>query len=431
MNVLVLGSGGREHALCNALLKNSKNLYLFPGNDGIFQQNKEIKRSSIEKMNEEEIANFCQNNNIDLVVIGPENLLASGMSDYLESKEITVYGPSKAAATLESSKIFSKKLMKEYNIPTAAFTIAENYTDAENILNSDQYPEEQGIVLKADGLAGGKGVVVTFSKVEALKAAFDFMENDKISVKTEKLLIEKFLTGKELSVFAVCNGEEFTLLGSACDYKRLADNDEGPNTGGMGCYTPLEWPGNVVMKKIEDQIIAPTLKAMKDRGTPFRGTLFCGLMINDQDVNVVEYNVRFGDPETQTILPLIEGDFANLLYRAAKGESLPSSGIQKRPFYAVHIVKSSKGYPSLDGTPMLTGQIVEGGFESSEKEHLFYAGVSLFDNNLVNTGGRVLGVTTLDNTLTMARESAYHALERINFNGNHYRTDIAKLNVNE
>ncbi len=427
MNILVLGSGGREHALANALKSKNNHVYIYPGNAGIFTDS-DIMKTSIEKMNESEVLEFVKSENIELVVIGPENLLADGYADFLRSHGVRVFGPSKEAARLESSKIFSKELMKKWNIPTADFHIAETYEEAVEFINSDTFSLDEGIVLKADGLAAGKGVVVTFSKDEALSTAYDFMKNENISVKTNRLLIEKCLKGKELSAFALCDGQNFFYLGTACDYKRLKDGDEGPNTGGMGCYTPRQWPGQDVENKIKSQVIDPILKALTELGHPFIGTLFCGLMIKNDEVNVIEFNVRFGDPETQTILPLIDGDLSEILYLAATG-SLKSlkSEFKLKDLFSVHLVKSSEGYPSIDGTKMNLENTILGSIEPDEFNKLFYAGVKEKDNKLVNSGGRVFGITALAKTLEEARESAYQNLGKVTFEGEHYRTDIAKV----
>ena len=425
MNLLVLGSGGREHALCESLLKNNQ-VYVYPGNEGIFL-NESILRTDIESNEFQKILEFCQNTKIDLVVVGPENLLADGVCDYLRENNINVFGPSKKAALLESSKIFSKELMKEALIPTADFTIAETYEEAVLFIESNQFPIEDGIVLKADGLAAGKGVVVTFDKEEALKTVFDFMKNDKISVKTSRLLIEKCLNGKELSAFAICDGSDYIFLGTACDYKRLHDNDEGPNTGGMGCYTPKSWPGEHVENIIKSQVIEPVLKSLKSNGTPFIGTLFCGLMIDENNkVNVIEFNVRFGDPETQTILPLIDGDLSKIFLSASLGNlSEVKNSFRLKDEYSVHLVKASAGYPSIDGTPMVLGKKITNNLSCDEKTKLFYAGVKKSDQGLVNSGGRVLGVTALGDSIESARAMAYKNLKKITFEGEHFRNDIA------
>lgn len=427
MNILVLGSGGREHALAESLLQGNK-VYVYPGNEGLFL-NKSLFKTSIKVNHFQNILIFCQQSKIDLVVVGPENLLAEGICDYLQENNINVFGPSKKASLLESSKIFAKELMKEAAIPTADFKIANTYEEAIAIIESNDFTIDDGIVLKADGLAAGKGVVVTYSKDEALKTVYDFMKNESISVKTSRLLIEKCLKGKELSAFALCDGEDFVFLGTACDYKRLKDGDQGPNTGGMGCYTPKSWPGDLVEEKIRAQIIKPVLKSLKDRGTPFIGTLFCGLMIDEQDnVNVIEFNVRFGDPETQTILPLIEGDLSQVFYQASCGNLNEAKDMIKlKDAFSVHLVKSSSGYPSIDGTPMALGNKIVNNLNCNENCRLFYAGVKKTEEDLVNSGGRVLGITALGDSIENARANAYESIKKVTFEGEHFRTDIAKL----
>lgn len=427
MKVLVLGNGGREHALASTFAKSLHEVFLFPGNAGAFED-KKIKKVELSQIDKELITEFSQKERIDLIVVGPENLLAEGYVDYFSSKNLIAYGPSQSAAKLESSKIFSKEFMKEFKIPTADFFIAEDYDEAVSFLESNKFNINEGIVLKADGLAAGKGVVVTFDRDEAIKTAFDFMKNEKISVKSDRLLIEKCLKGKEISVFAICDGDKYFLLGSACDYKRVFDGNDGPNTGGMGCYTPRCWPSNEVIEKVKKEIIEPTIQGMKNKGTPFKGTLFCGLMVDQQNVNVIEYNVRFGDPETQTLLPLIDGDLAKLLFDAAKGRIETEVNLKK--LYSVHLVKTSKGYPSIDGTPMILNQRLVGDFENAEDSEIFYAGVKKIENDIVNAGGRVFGITCLAESLSEARENAYRAIKKISFEGEHYRKDIA-LDENE
>jgi phosphoribosylamine--glycine ligase len=434
MKVLILGSGGREHAMAwkVAQSKLANAIYCLPGNDGMTFIEKVSKiPGSVSDI--PLIVSKAKELSIDLVIVGPEDPLSLGVTDALEKEGIKVFGPSKEAAKLEASKVFSKNFMLENDIPTAKSFSCDSYESAMKVLDSWDF--NSGVVIKADELAAGKGVVVTSSEAEARKTLFDFMKNPDCTVKASKVLIEEKLSGKEVSAFAICDGENFISLGYACDYKRVGDKDQGPNTGGMGGYSPKNWPEDATKKFIEERVFKRVLQGMSRRGFPYKGFLFAGLMIDGPSVKVIEFNVRMGDPETQILLPLVEGDLVPTLFAAAKGEitKLGNSAISLRSETSVHIVMTSKGYPSIDGTQMLLNQPIsypvglipgEEGIDFSDK-FLFLAGAKKNkDQVLVNSGGRVLGVTAIGSDLKEARESAYAILSQISFDGAHFRRDI-------
>ena len=428
MNVLILGSGGREHALAwrISLDREVESVFVMPGNCGMLLTDKiEIIEGNSSDLNS--IKDVCSRVSPELVVIGPENLLADGIGDYIESLGIPVYGPSARAANLESSKIFAKEFMQRNGIPTAPFKVYDNYNQAvDGLLEWDL---SKGVAIKADSLAGGKGVVVTDNFAEAKQTLYNFMENPDCTIRSRRVLIERRLQGKEVSAFAVCDGKDFFNLGMVCDYKRLDDGDQGPNTGGMGCYTPKDWPMSDTCKVIEDKIFSQVLKGMARDGIPFKGTLFAGLMIYDDQPSVIEFNVRFGDPETQTLMPLIEGNFTKLLKDCAEGNLVSSNiDVHLADKHGVHIVMASGGYPSnfrrpLDiGHPIAFDHHMAGNF--SGDQNLFFAGVRRRGEEVVNSGGRVLGVTSLGDSLEQARGSAYQEINKISFEGAHFRNDI-------
>jgi phosphoribosylamine--glycine ligase len=425
MKICVIGSGGREHALAWKMSQdeNVSEIIVIPGNPGMI--NGKVKIHSLDLNDNQVVSDYLTAQSISFVMIGPEKYLDEGMADELTRMGHHVLGPSRTCALLESSKSFSKDIMNKFKIPTAKAYAFDKYEEAlEFVKNWDM---SQGIVLKADGLAGGKGVVVTYDLQEAIDTLYDFMQNPNCSVKADTILIEECLTGTEISAFALCDGINFHVLGYASDYKRVFDGDKGPNTGGMGTFSSPKWPSADIKTKVEEQVFAPLLLGLVTEGMPYKGILFAGLMIEKNEINVIEFNVRFGDPETQSLLPLLKGNFSNTLFCAAKGELGEIDQLEVSDKTAVHVVMCSENYPSIDGTPLNTGHKIS--ISSSDNENIFYAGVGCNENNeLINTGGRVLGVTCLGDDLTEARVKAYDAISRINFNGAHWRTDIAKLN---
>jgi phosphoribosylamine--glycine ligase len=424
--ILLLGSGGREHAMAWKMAQSQsvEKIYVLSGSDGIATVAK-AQMIAGNAADVEFVLQTARNLKPDLIVIGPETPLAVGVVDALESAGFFVMGPRQAAALLESSKIFAKEFMTAFKIPTAPFKVCQTHADAVTALQQWDI-EHKGIVLKADGLSAGKGVVVTHDRAEALKTVHDFMVDSACSVKTEHLLLEEKITGKEVSAFALCDGETFVPLGYACDYKRIRDNDEGANTGGMGGYSPHDFPSNSAKEFINDRVFKATVDGMKQRGTPFKGILFAGLMIEDDTVQVIEFNTRFGDPETQILLPLLESDLVELFLAAAQGKLADAKTPQFSNKTAVHVVMVSEGYPKTFGTGMRLGEEITfpDTLLTGENPRLFFAGVKKQDGKWLNNGGRVLGVTALGDSLEAARTLAYQAASTIHFKGAHWRKDI-------
>lgn len=419
MNVLVIGSGGREHALAYKISESKRldKLFIMPGNPGT----KALGTNVNINLNEHEaVYSFCLQNKIELVVVGPEQPLVDGMSDYLRERGINVFGPSSKAAAIEAQKSFAKWLMIKYNIPTAAykeFNLA-GYELAKEYILSQKFP----CVIKADGLAAGKGVIICNNAAEAFDALENIFGNKIFGHAGDKIIIEEFMSGEEASIFAITDGSEFVCLPAAQDHKRIGDNDTGKNTGGMGAYCPAPLITPLLMDLIEKKIIIPTINAMAIEGRKFVGCLYCGLMITSEGPKVVEFNCRFGDPETQAVLPVLEGDFLQLLYSAALG-TLDKTSVKYNNGAAVCVVAASKGYPDS----------YEKGFEISGLDSLdkdivvFHAGTKDDGNKILTNGGRVLGVTAVVDKpeLKTAKQKAYQALEKITFNGMYFRSDIA------
>lgn len=431
---LVVGGGGREHALAWALARSAavETVFVMPGNPGMVDDGKIVVCDTAASFLN--IQNIVTESDIDLVVIGPEVPLVDGLVDQLQEVGILAFGPGKAAALLEGSKVFSKDFMRRYDIPTAAFNTFDNYDEALAYICAIDC--SKGVVLKADTLAAGKGVVVTDSFDQAKQTLYDFMCNAECSVKTKSILIEELLTGREVSAFAICDGTNFRVLGYAGDYKRVFDNNLGPNTGGMGAISLQDYPSAAVKEDIIHNVFKKTIDGMQTDGTPFKGVLFAGLMIDDElaSVNVIEFNVRFGDPETQVLLPLVDEDFYELLKNAASGGFANDDGHQValKKAVAMHIVMASKGYPSISAkSPMLLNQNIAYKADETiqnEQQLIFFSGVKKnASGKLVNTGGRVLGVTMLADDLDTAREKSYAFIDKLQFKGSHYRRDIGVI----
>ncbi|HHG90801.1 MAG TPA: phosphoribosylamine--glycine ligase [Devosia sp.] len=414
MKVLLIGSGGREHALAFKLAASARLSHLFvaPGNGGTDAFGENI---SLNVSDHAEVAAFCLTREIDLVVVGPEAPLVAGLADDLRAAGIDVFGPSKAAAQLEGSKSFTKSLCDKMNIPTARY---QRFDDVEQALN---YVRQQGapIVVKADGLAAGKGVTVAQNLAQAETAVRDCFSGAFGEAGAE-VVIEECLRGEEVSVFAVCDGERFVTLASAQDHKQAFDGDRGPNTGGMGAYSPAPAMTPELLAQVEREIIAPTLVGMAQRGTPFSGVLFAGLMLTADGPKLIEHNVRFGDPECQVLMMRLKSDLLELLLASAKGDV---SGI--KPEWhgeaALCVVMAAKGYPGAyeTGKP-ISG--IEGA--QSKKVRVFHAGTLLKGGQLQSNGGRVLNVTALGASVAEAKTAAYQALDKINWPGGFCRSDI-------
>lgn len=419
MRILLIGGGGREHALAWKLVQspNVEKLYAAPGNPGMALLNKcECINLNVDDL--EGVADYAEEKSIDLTVVGPEAPLVAGLADVFKRRGLPVFGPSKAAAQLEGSKAFSKELMAKYNIPTAFFKICEDIETAK------AYVEEKGapIVVKADGLAAGKGVVVAMTKAEALEAIDEMMGDHKFGAAGARLVLEEYMEGEEASLLAFTDGKTVVPMIAAQDHKRVFDGDEGPNTGGMGTYAPAPVMTDILRLKATELILKPVVEAMAKEGTPYQGCLYAGLMIKGDSVKVVEFNCRFGDPETQVVLPLLDGDLAEIMLACATG-TLDKAEVAWHDKAAVCVVMASGGYPeSYEKGKEITGLAAA---EEDKDVVVFHAGTKEADGKIVTSGGRVLGVTAVDATIKAARDRAYAAVEKISFEKNFYRKDIA------
>ncbi len=419
MRAALIGSGGREHALATKIAecRMIEKLFILPGNPGTKKNGVNVQ---INPDDQNAIIGFCLEQKIDLVVIGPEKPLIDGLADKLHNNGIKVFGPSQQAARIEGEKSFAKQLMKEYKIPTAEFILfsKNNYDEAITYLQSIKYP----VVVKADGIAAGKGVTIAETLADAQEAVDDCFINSSFGSAGDKIVIEEFMKGQEASIFAITDGTDFVLLPAAQDYKRIFDGDKGKNTGGMGAYAPTPFVNENDLKKIADEIVEPVLKAMKEKGMPFVGCLYCGLMITNDGPKVVEFNCRFGDPETQVVLPLLDGDFCELLYSAACG-MLKKDSVKYNGGASVCVVLASGGYPDK----FKKGFVINGLKNVFQNVNVYHAGTKEADGEIITNGGRVLNITsfTEKNDLIEAKRTAYEAISKINFTGIHYRKDIA------
>lgn len=418
MKILLIGSGAREHSLAERLHRD-KNviLYSLPGNPGIWEISEKVH---IDSNNFEEIKEFCRNSFINFVLVGPEQPLADGLADYLSNNGIPVFGPNKSAAEIESSKVFAKNLMHNYGIPTAKFGTfsLENETEALEFIKKTGLP----IVIKADGLAAGKGVLIC-DTFESAKEELSNIFSGSFGSAGNNVVIEEFLEGEEASIFALTDGEDYVILPAAQDHKRILDGDLGKNTGGMGAYAPAPIITKELLENIEEEIIKPTINAMRAEGRKFIGCLYFGLMITKTGPKVIEYNCRFGDPETEAVLQLVEGDFAELLYSIAKGKIDKSLIRISQDKYVSCVVLASQGYPDsytkgfeIAGLDKLYG----------ENTLIYHAGTSKKDGNIVTNGGRVLCITSVANSLQESLDMNYSAISKINFEGMYYRKDIGQ-----
>ncbi|MEJ0093576.1 MAG: phosphoribosylamine--glycine ligase [Methylocella sp.] len=415
MNVLLLGSGGREHAIALALVKSPQlnQLFVAPGNPGMIGL---ARLAALDLADHSAIADFCAAEKIDLVVVGPEAPLVAGLVDDLAVSGIKSFGPSKAAAQLEGSKGFSKDFCARFNIPTAA------YARFEDAASAKAYVREKGapIVVKADGLASGKGVIVAMSVAEA-EAAIDTMFSGAFGAAGETIVIEEFLDGEEASFFALCDGEHALLFASAQDHKRVGDGEQGPNTGGMGAYSPAPIMDEAMSARVMREIVEPTLKGMAAMGTPFKGVLFAGLMIGKDGPKLIEYNVRFGDPEAQVMLPRLDEDLLALMLAAVEGR-LPQRAARLSRQAALSVVLAAKGYPEA---PIKGSEIKGlGRAEGMPFVIITHAGTKIDGARLIADGGRVLNVTALGENIAEAQARAYAAVDAIDWPGGFCRRDI-------
>lgn len=415
MKVLVIGSGGREHALLWKLSQSPSvtDVYVVPGNDGMSDV-----ASLIPIKGNDDIIDFARLMQVDLTVAGPETVLTEGLADEFEKRGMAFFGPSKAAARIEGSKGFAKALMKKYGIPTAAY---ETFDDEEKAIAylkaNDTYP----IVIKADGLASGKGVIIAQSEEEAIDTVKDMLEGHTFSGAGRSVVIEEFMEGEEASMLCFCDGTNVVPMISAQDHKRIFDFDKGPNTGGMGAYAPAPVMTKEMCEEVNVRILRPIVAAMKKEGYPFKGCLYAGLMITSEGPKVVEFNCRFGDPETEAVLPLFDGDLARVMLDCVHG-TLSDEAVVWKKACAVDVVLASEGYPASHSS----GEVISG-IEDAKKAGclVFHAGTVKKNGEYVVNGGRVLNVVALADTLAEAKAKAYEGVSRISWRGMQYRHDIA------
>lgn len=420
MKVVLIGSGGREHALALKISKSPQleELFIIPGNPGT----KNLGHNVPLNMNKiDEVVKFCCNKNIDLVIVGPEKPLIDGIADKLAENGIKVFGPKKSAAKIEGEKSFAKDLMKEFGIPTADFKVftKQQHKEALEYLRNVNYPT----VIKADGIAAGKGVLICETFEEAEDALKDYFVNSIFGSAGDKVVIEEFMTGQEASVFAITDGTEFILLPAAQDHKRIGEGDKGKNTGGMGAYAPTPFVDEPMMYSIAEKIVKPTINALNVKGYKYIGCLYCGLMLTNEGPKVVEFNCRFGDPETQVVLPLLNGDFLELLFSASSG-ALNKKSVWYNGGSSVCVVAASQGYPDdyEKGKEIFGLDLLK-----DEDIIVYHAGTVEKEGKIFTNGGRVLGITSIikENNLIKAKEKVYEALSKIYFDGIYYRRDIS------
>lgn len=422
MKILVIGSGGREHAICATLQRTSRErpqIFCAPGNAGIAQNANTI---SIKSDDSDALLSFAEEQQIDLTIVGPEAPLAAGLVDRFENRNRKIVGPRSKAAQLESSKAFAKAFMDRHSIPTARYRVATSFDQAEGMLSSGEFGDENdGVVIKADGLAAGKGVFVAIDRREALNALNE-LKNGVAGVEAaRKIIIEERLAGPEVSILLFSDGKDYRLMPSARDHKRIGENDTGPNTGGMGSITDASLIDPTTLDRVVQEIVEPTLQGCSDEGFPFRGILFIGLMLTPDGPRVLEYNVRFGDPETQSILVRLRTDLSQI-FEAIAETRLGDLRVDWSPDASACVVLASRGYPAKAET----GAIIHGLDRASQNEtvSIFHAATSRSNNKWLTAGGRVLSVTATGESLGMAIERAYAAVARIHWEGMQYRRDI-------
>lgn len=415
MKVLVIGSGGREHALLWRLAQSPSvtEVYAIPGNDGMTDV-----AHLIPVKGHEDILDFARLMKVDLTVAGPETVLTDGLADEFAAAGLPFFGPSKAAARIEGSKGFAKDLMKKYGIPTAAYEV---FTDEDKAVAYLKANKKYPIVIKADGLAAGKGVIIAQTEDEAVSTVKDMLEGHSFGGAGRSVVIEEFMEGEEASVLCFCDGTTVVPMVSSQDHKRIFDGDKGPNTGGMGAYAPAPVMTDDMMDEVKVKILRPIVAAMKKEGYPFKGCLYAGLMITDEGPKVVEFNCRFGDPETEAVLPLFDGDLAQVMLDCVNG-TLTKEEVKWKKGCAVDVVLASEGYPSSHSS----GEVISG-LEDAKKAGclVFHARTTRKNGEYVVNGGRVLNVVALAPTLAEAKAKAYEGVSRIHWQGMQYRHDIA------
>ena len=414
MIICVIGSGGREHAICKMISLSPKvsKLYCIPGNAGTQQLAENI---NLNIDNFEKILKFLKDSKVDLVIIGPEKPLVNGIVDYLENNNIKVFGPKKISSQLEGSKTFTKNICKKYNIPTANFGIFEKKENTLNFLKNSKFP----IVIKADGLAAGKGVYISKNFSEATEAVNEIFDGK--FGKAEKILVEEFLNGEEMSFFIICDGKNFKLFKTAQDHKRVNEGDEGKNTGGMGAYSPSGLINKNLENKIIEKIILPTLKAIEEMGEKYKGFLYAGLMISDNEPFLIEYNVRMGDPECQTILPLLKTDLIDICNACCEG-NLENLNIEWKEKKSLCIVLCSRGYPDKFKNNVKIDNL--NNLKLDNNDFIFHAGTKKEKNKIFSNGGRVLNFVSVSNSLKNSRERAIKLINQLNWENGFFRKDI-------
>jgi len=414
MIIGVIGSGGREHSICEKVIKSKKvkKVYCFPGNAGTssIATNVEIRIDEFGKIKE-----FVKKNNIDFLIVGPEKPLVEGIVDYFQKYNIKIFGPDKIASQLEGSKIFTKSICKKYNIPTAKFGIFNKLEDTNSFLKNSKFP----IVIKADGLAAGKGVYIC-ENIETAKVAVKEIFNGKFGI-AKNILIEEFLDGEEMSYFIISDGKIFKKFQTAQDHKRALEGDKGKNTGGMGAYSPSKLINDDLDKKIIEKIIKPTLKGLNEIGSKFKGFLYAGLMIIKNEPYLIEYNVRMGDPECQTILPRLKSDIVDILYACCE-ENLSSTKIEWDEKKTICVVLCSKGYPDKYQNNLLIENLDK--IKLKKNEFIFHAGTINKNNKIYSNGGRVLNCVSIDNNFKNAKNNAMKLIKKIDWQNSYYRKDI-------
>jgi len=417
MKILILGSGGREYSIARAIKNEEEEHELFfqPGNGATSRLGTNL---NIKDYND--LAAFAEENSIELTIVGPEAPLVDGVVDIFKAKDLVIFGPSKEAAQLEGSKVYMKNFLAKYNIPTAAYIESDSIEDLYKFTDTLTAP----IVVKADGLCGGKGVIIAQSHDEAKKAIGEMLSGKSFGDAGKKVIVEEFLDGYELSMFAVCDGDDYILLPAAQDHKRLLDNDEGPNTGGMGAYAPTPLVDEELYQKVRDRVIMPTLEGMKKEGAPFEGVLFIGIMVVNGEPITLEFNVRFGDPECEILMPLMTSSVSDMFLKASTNR-LNEIKVEFSSQFAVGVVMASGNYPYSSSKP---AEIVEDDVHHEDIQkytHISYAGVSEEDAVLYADGGRVLVCVGLGDSIKEARDRAYLRCGQVHFVGKKIRTDIA------
>ena len=417
MKVLVIGGGGREHALVWKITQSPKvsKIYCAPGNAGISQL---AQRIDINADNIEGLVDFAQKEKIDLTVVGPELALSKGIVNEFNRKGLRIFGPSKKATEIESSKVFSKYLMKKYNIPTANYQVFQNSEKAFDYIKQQTFP----LVIKADGLAAGKGVFIVKDLVQARDALDALMEEKKFGEAGRQVVIEEFLEGEEVSILVFCDEKTVVPMVSSQDHKKIFDNDRGPNTGGMGAYSPVPFCNHKSEEMVLQKILIPVIKGLQKEDREYKGVIYAGLVLTKEGPKVLEFNARFGDPETQAVLPRLETDLIEILLAVVEG-NLSKVNIKWKDKAAVCVILASGGYPGK----YQKGKVIYG-FEKLENKKdiiVFHAGTKLQEGKIVTAGGRVLGVTAWDDTISKAKDKAYKGVEKIYFENMYYRKDIA------